>query len=83
MPAAIRKMTSAIADQFGLAGRGFLGPGAVADVAVFDPATIGHTGTYAAPDVPPTGVRYVLLAGAVVIDGGEFTHERCGQVLRG
>lgn len=83
MPAAIRKMTSAIADQFGLAGRGFLGPGAVADVAVFDPATIGHAGTYAAPDVPPTGVRYVLLAGAVVIDGGDFTRERRGRVLRG
>ncbi|MBV1853029.1 N-acyl-D-amino-acid deacylase family protein [Catellatospora tritici] len=83
LPEAIRKMTSAIADQFGLAGRGYLGAGAVADVVVFDPATIGHTGTYAVPDVRPTGVRHVLLTGAHVIDSGEFTGARAGQVLRG
>ena len=83
LPEAIRKMTSATADQFGLAGRGYLGRGAIADIAVFDPATVGHPGTYAQPDAAPTGIPYVLLAGHVVIDGGEFTGERRGAVLRG
>ena len=76
-------MTSAIADQFGLAGRGHVGAGAIADLVVFDPATIGHDGTYAVPDVRPTGVVHVLLAGqSVIVDGG-FTGARAGQVLRG
>lgn len=83
LPEAVRKMTSAVADQFGLAGRGFLGPGAVADIAVFDPVTVGHAGTYAAPDARPTGIPYVVLAGSLIIDDGEFTGERRGRVLRG
>jgi N-acyl-D-aspartate/D-glutamate deacylase len=82
LPAAIRKMTSAVADQFGLAGRGYLGSGAVADITVFDPERVGHDGSYLNPSVDPTGIPYVLLAGQVVIDAGEFTGERAGQVLR-
>jgi N-acyl-D-amino-acid deacylase len=81
-PEAIRKVTSGSAAQFGLTGRGWLGPGAVADICVFDPATIGHDGTYLEPDRPPTGVEYVVLAGAVVVDGGRFGGERRGEILR-
>jgi N-acyl-D-amino-acid deacylase len=83
LPEAIRKMTSAVADQFGLVGRGYLGPGAVADVAVFDPSVVGHAGTYLEPSVAPTGIRYVLLEGHLVIDDGTFTGERRGRMLRG
>ncbi|WP_155389439.1 N-acyl-D-amino-acid deacylase family protein [Catellatospora paridis] len=83
LPEAVRKMTSAIADQFGLTGRGYVGAGAVADLVVFDPATIGHDGTYAVPDVRPTGVEHVVLAGHVVVEAGRFTGERRGHVVRG
>lgn len=79
---AIRKATSLIARQFGLAGRGVLLPGAHADVTVFDPARIGHAGTYTDPDVAPVGVETVVLGGRVVVDGGAFSGERAGQVLR-
>jgi len=81
-PEAIRKMTSGTADQFRLTGRGWLGPGAIADVCVFDPETIGHDGTYEKPDVKPTGIEYVFLAGAVVVDDGAFSGERRGRVIR-
>jgi N-acyl-D-amino-acid deacylase len=81
-PEGIRKMTSSTAAQFGLTGRGFIGPGAVADVCVFDPGAIGHDGTYTQPDVKPDGVAHVLLEGIVVVDDGEFTGERHGRVLR-
>ncbi len=81
-PEAIRKMTSSTARQFGLRGRGWLGPGAVADVCVFDPEAIGHDGTYLEPDVRPTGIRQVLLAGVPVVEDGEFTGERHGRVVR-
>ncbi|WP_433413088.1 N-acyl-D-amino-acid deacylase family protein [Microtetraspora malaysiensis] len=82
MPEAIRKITSATAAQFGLADRGWLGAGAVADVCVFDPETIRHDGTYEVPDVAPVGVRHVLLAGHPVIEDGAFTGGRHGRVLR-
>ncbi|SPT63704.1 N-acyl-D-amino-acid deacylase family protein [Actinomadura madurae] len=81
-PEAVRKMTSATARQFGLAGRGWLGPGAIADVAVFDPGTVGHGGTYEDPAVTPDGIPYVLLAGRVVVDDSAFCGERHGRVLR-
>ncbi|RSM99509.1 N-acyl-D-amino acid deacylase [Nonomuraea sp. WAC 01424] len=79
---AIRKMTSATAAQFALADRGWLAAGAIADITVFDPGTISHAGTYEKPDVRPTGVRYVLLAGRPVIEDGEFTGGRHGRILR-
>ncbi len=81
-PEAIRKMTSTSARQFGLTGRGWLGAGAAADICVFDPATIGHAGTYEVPDVRPTGIEHVVLAGSIVIENGTFTGERRGRVLR-
>jgi N-acyl-D-amino-acid deacylase len=81
-PEAIRKMTSSTAAQFGLAGRGWLGPGAVADVCVLDPDTVGHDGSYLRPDGPPTGMRFVLLEGHVVVDDGRFTGERRGRIIR-
>ncbi|HEU5161212.1 MAG TPA: amidohydrolase family protein [Streptosporangiaceae bacterium] len=79
---AIRKASSLIARQVGLAGRGVLLPGAHADVTVFDPATIGHAGSYVQPDVPTEGIRAVLLDGRVVVADGVFTGERAGRVLR-
>ncbi|SDT48625.1 amidohydrolase family protein [Jiangella sp. DSM 45060] len=79
---AIRKATSLIARQFGLAGRGVLLPGAHADVTVYDPERVGHAGSYTDPDVTPDGVETVVLGGRVVVDGGGFTGERAGRVLR-
>ena len=46
---AIRKMTAAPAARLGLADRGLLAPGKVADVTVFDPRTILDHATYEAP----------------------------------
>ncbi|RIQ12046.1 N-acyl-D-amino-acid deacylase family protein [Jiangella rhizosphaerae] len=79
---AIRKATSLIARQFGLAGRGVLLPGAHADVTVLDPVRIGHRGSYTDPAVTPDGIEMVVLGGRVVVDGGGFTGERAGRVLR-
>lgn len=75
-------MTSANATPFAMTGRGVLTEGAWADITVFDPATVGHPGTYAEPDLRPTGIPYVLLEGHLVVDNCEFTGERRGRVLR-
>jgi N-acyl-D-amino-acid deacylase len=79
---AIRKMTSLSARAFGLAGRGRLLDGMVADLCVFDPQRIGHAGTYLQPDVPPTGVELVAIGGRVVLRDGSPTGVREGRVLR-
>ena len=80
---AIRKMTSLSALHFGLARRGSIGTGAIADVTVFDPDTVGHDGTYQRPDVKPSGIDYVVLGGRVVVEEGAFTGDRAGRVIRG
>jgi N-acyl-D-aspartate/D-glutamate deacylase len=82
LPEAVRKMTSLTADVLGLAGRGRLVPGAVADLVVLDPATVGHAGTPQRPWERPTGVRCTVLAGTVVVEDGVFTGVRAGRVLR-
>ena len=82
LPEAVRKMTSLTADVLGLAGRGRLVPGAVADLVVLDPATVGHPGTPQRPWERPTGVRCTVLAGTVVVEDGVFTGVRAGRVLR-
>jgi N-acyl-D-amino-acid deacylase len=79
---AVRKATWLGARQFRLDGRGLLVEGAVADLCVFDPATVGHDGTYLDPDVPVTGVEHVVLAGDLVVEHGRFSGRRSGRVLR-
>jgi N-acyl-D-amino-acid deacylase len=79
---AVRKATWLGARQFRLDGRGLLVEGAVADLCVFDPATVGHDGTYLDPDVPVTGIEHVVLAGDLVVEHGRFTGRRSGRVLR-
>jgi len=78
---AVRKMTSEPAARFGLADRGVLRPGARADVALFDAATVGDAATFEAPHRYAAGVPYVLVNGTVTIDGGEHTGALPGRVL--
>ncbi|HYY12059.1 MAG TPA: amidohydrolase family protein [Kineosporiaceae bacterium] len=79
---AVRKATSAVADQFGLLDRGWLGAGAHADVTIFDRARIGHPADYARPSARPTGIEWVLVGGEVAVERGEYTGLRTGRVLR-
>jgi N-acyl-D-aspartate/D-glutamate deacylase len=81
LEAAVRKMTSLTADVFGMAGRGRLRSGYVADLVVFDPDTIMDRGTYANPRVPPVGVHLVMQGGIAVVREGEWLGVRRGQRL--
>ena len=83
LPEAVRKMTSLPASILGLTDRGQLTPGFAADVAVFDPATVGETNSFEAPKSYAVGVPFVLVNGVVVIDDGEHTGARPGRPLRG
>lgn len=79
---AVRKLASVPARQFGFDGRGEIREGWVADLVVFDPATVGDTATFDAPHAYPTGLTHVLVSGRLAVKDGQVTAERAGQVLR-
>jgi N-acyl-D-amino-acid deacylase len=79
---AVRKMTSAPAARLGLRDRGIIRDGAVADLVVFDPATVRSTATYEAPRSYPVGIEEVIVAGIPVVAGGEHTGALPGRALR-
>ena len=81
LPEAIRKMTSLPAAKLGLRDGGRLEPGAVADVVVFDLATIADMTTFTEPHRYPRGIPWVLVNGEPVVAGGQHTGSRPGRLL--
>ena len=79
---AIRSCTGLSADILGLTDRGYLKPGAVADVLVFDPDKFIDVGTFESPQQYATGVRYLFVAGQAAIDDGQRTAELPGRAIR-
>jgi N-acyl-D-amino-acid deacylase len=78
---AVHKMTGMSAARIGLRERGLVQPGYFADLTVVDPATVKDESTYAEPHRYPTGIPYVLVNGAVVVDDGRMGAARPGRVL--
>lgn len=50
--------------------KGRVEAGADADIVVFDPATIADKSTYRAPQTASVGMKYVMVGGTLVVDGG-------------
>jgi N-acyl-D-aspartate/D-glutamate deacylase len=80
---AVRKMSSLPSARVRLADRGVLRPGMKADIAVFDPARVRDLATFEKPHQYAEGLQYVLVNGAIVLDGGAITPARPGRVLYG
>lgn len=79
---AVRKMTSLNAAKLGITDRGILRPGMMADVTIFDPATVIDRSTYEKPFQYPVGIETVVVNGQIVLDDGKPTSARPGKVLR-
>jgi N-acyl-D-amino-acid deacylase len=89
---AVRRMTSDPADFYGIRDRGRLAPGLAADVAIFDPATVGSVGRperrYDLPGggkrmvMRSQGIAYTIVNGEVTWEKGELTGAAAGTVLR-
>jgi N-acyl-D-amino-acid deacylase len=79
---AIRRMTSFPAETYGITERGRLAPNALADVVVFDPATIADKATFEEPHHYAIGVRHVLVNGQLVVKDGEHTGATPGRAVR-
>jgi N-acyl-D-amino-acid deacylase len=79
---AVRKMTSAPAARLGFRERGLIRDGLVADLVVFDPATVRSTATYDEPRSFPIGIEQVIVAGTPVVTDGIHTGATPGRGLR-
>jgi N-acyl-D-aspartate/D-glutamate deacylase len=93
---AVNKLTGEPAAVFGFTDRGVLAPGKLADVTVFDPATVGPGKLRRVQDFPadgerlvaddPHGVTHVLVNGTVIRADGEPEPDgvaaRPGRLLR-
>ncbi|PYR63401.1 MAG: dihydroorotase [Acidobacteria bacterium] len=80
---AIRKMTSKAANRVHLTDRGILRPGMMADITIFDPATIHDVSTFDDPKHYSVGVKHVFVNGRRVVADGAITNERPGRPVRG
>jgi N-acyl-D-amino-acid deacylase len=78
---AVHKMTGMCAARLRLRDRGLVREGYAADLAIFDPRTVKDESTFADPHRYPTGIPYVVVNGAVVVDGGRMRPLGTGRVL--
>lgn len=88
---AVQLITQRPAQLYGLRERGELREGWKADIAVFDPATVGSEPIAMRYDLPggagrlfatSTGMEQVLVNGRPIVRDGALTQERPGTVLR-
>jgi N-acyl-D-amino-acid deacylase len=79
---AIHKMSMLPADRLGLHDRGRIAFGAIADIAILDPALVIDKATFENPHQYAEGAIHVLVAGQPVLLNGEMTEARPGRVLR-
>ena len=78
---AVRRMTGAAAERFGIKGRGVIKKGAYADIAVWKEDAFANTATYTKPHSFCSGVEAVFVNGAMPYRAGRFTSERRGLFL--
>ena len=77
----MRKMSGAVAARLGIHDRGLLREGMLADVVLFDPATIIDYATYTDSHRLSAGVRDVWINGTRVLADSEHTGATPGRVV--
>jgi N-acyl-D-amino-acid deacylase len=79
---AVHKMTLMSAQQLGLKDRGRVAQGYIADLVLFDPATVTDQSTIEHPQAPPIGIAGVMVSGVWVVADGKVTGAHPGHVIR-
>jgi N-acyl-D-amino-acid deacylase len=89
---AVHRLTGRTALMHDMFDRGFVAPGKVADLVIFDPDTIASKPREPVNDLPgggtrvkrdATGIDHVIVNGTVLLDDGELTDALPGQIVRG
>ncbi|MBW8754177.1 MAG: amidohydrolase family protein, partial [Sphingomonadales bacterium] len=91
LPETVAMITSRLARAWNFKDRGVIREGAIADINVFDPQTFGPELPEVAHDLPTgarrltqkaRGMKATLVAGEVLIEGGEHTGALPGRLIR-
>ena len=77
----VARMTSVIADRFGIKGRGRIEKGAFADLVIWDEAEFKAKATFTDPHQFTGGVKCVMVNGTIPYRDGAFTGDRGGRFL--
>ena len=77
----VARMTSVIADRFGIRGRGRIEKGAYADLVVWNEAEFKAKATFTDPHQFTGGVKAVMTNGVISYCDGKFTGNRGGRFL--
>jgi N-acyl-D-amino-acid deacylase len=89
---AVHRLTGRTALMHDMHDRGFVVPGKVADLVIFDPDTIASKPREPVNDLPAGGTRvkrdaigidHVIVNGTVLLDDGALTDALPGQIVRG
>lgn len=79
---AVARMTGRAAHRLGLTDRGCIRVGARADLAIFDPVTVGSDASYAEPRRRPSGIVHVMVDGRFTVWHGTRTTAIPGRSVR-
>ena len=82
MEAMVRRMTSRVAEQYGIRDRGILHPGTFADVVLFNAETVRDRGTWRDGYRYPVGIEHVFVNGVHTVADGELVGDGNGRALR-
>jgi len=80
---AVHRLTLLPAETLNIDHRGRLAPGYFADLAIFNPETVGDLATFENPHQYSTGMQYVLVNGVPVLSKGEHTGAMPGRAVHG
>ncbi|MFC9591805.1 amidohydrolase family protein [Streptomyces sp. NPDC056944] len=78
----VAHLTSRPAARLRLPDRGLVREGFVADLVLFDPATVASAATYENPRTLPVGIPHVLVDGRFVMEDGRRTDVLAGRSVR-
>jgi N-acyl-D-aspartate/D-glutamate deacylase len=78
----VRKSTSLTAEIFNIPKRGKIQKGYYADLLIFKPEEVKDNATFENPDRYATGMKYVIVNGQIVIEGGRYNGKLAGKVIK-
>lgn len=77
----VKRITGDPAQRLNLTNRGFVKPGYIADLVVFDPELINAPENYKNPGLAPLGINYTIINGQIVLANGEVLKTNAGNLI--